>query len=782
MKRPLCIATIFYIIGILIGLYLQLSIAFLLFAWVIITIISYLTIKRRCIVVFLIILLLGTMQVKLVDMKYEEKYELIEQTSINKVKAIIVSEPQEKEYKIVYEVKIVEVENTELKKYDGTHWLLNIKKSTNVKLQSGDMIEFIGKFEIPNEARNYKGFDYKQYLKSQGIYGNITLKNETKVIENNKESINEKIFYYISSDIKNKLKSLIPEDINELCIGILIGDRKNISEEITNVFKESNLTHMLAISGAHIAYVILGVTMLLSKTEIKFRKTITILFLLFFIGITGGTPSVIRASIMAILTIIASIVQRKADIYNDLAVSAILTLMWNPYTILNIGFQLSYVGTIGIVMFNGKISRILKEKLNINEASKIDRKTKEKNIKLKEKLFIFTKKIFIYIIDLFSLTISANLAILPIMALNFHTISLTFWISNILAGPFLGFILILGYITYFISFFSNFLANVISFPLEVALRLLIQIAKICSKLPLNSIIIKRPYLFEILFYYIVIIIISYHRKIQKNLKMLFISTIIIILLIGYIICFFQNQRLRIYFVDVGQGDCTLICTPGNKTILIDGGGSENSNFDVGENTLFPYLLNRRISKIDYIMISHFDSDHIGGLFYILEHLEVKNIIISKQAEISKNYLKLKSIVEKKKINIIIAKQGNRIQIDRDIYFDILFPEEEMILENVLNNNSIVSKLVYKNFSMLFTGDIEKETESKIVKLYSDNLDILKSTILKVPHHGSNSSSTDEFLRLVQPKIALIGVGNNNLYGHPNNEVIERLKKLRSYNL
>ena len=237
-----------------------------------------------------------------------------------------------------------------------------------------------------------------------------------------------------------------------------------------------------------------------------------------------------------------------------------------------------------------------------------------------------------------------------------------------------------------------------------------------------------------------------------------------------------------YFVDVGQGDCSLICI-NNKNIIIDGGGSENSDFDVGKQVLLPYLLDRRINKIDYMIISHFDSDHIGGLFAIMEKLKVKNIFICKQGEESENYKKFKQIVKQKNIKVYVVGKGDKIEIEKDIYFDVLWPNKSNLIdENTLNNNSIVAKLNYKKFSVLFTGDIEETAENEILKTYQENLQILNSTILKVAHHGSKTSSTNELINVIKPKCVLIGVGKNNKFGHPNNDVIARFENLRRKNI
>lgn len=197
-----------------------------------------------------------------------------------------------------------------------------------------------------------------------------------------------------------------------------------------------------------------------------------------------------------------------------------------------------------------------------------------------------------------------------------------------------------------------------------------------------------------------------------------------------------------------SGDSTLIISPKGKKVLIDGGETD-------KNILIPYLLARKIKTLDYVFISHFDSDHCGGIKEILEKLKVKNLVISKQAKKSEECNQIMKIANTKKVKIIFMDAGQKLKIDKDLFFSILWPnKEELISENPLNNNSIVTKLIYGKFQMLFTGDIEEIAEKKIVEEYRKNL---KATVLKIPHHGSKSSSTQEFLEAVSPKIALIGV-------------------------
>ena len=194
---------------------------------------------------------------------------------------------------------------------------------------------------------------------------------------------------------------------------------------------------------------------------------------------------------------------------------------------------------------------------------------------------------------------------------------------------------------------------------------------------------------------------------------------------------------------------------------------------MGEKTLLPYILDRGYTKIDYIFITHFDQDHVGGILTLLEEINVGKVFIGEQFEECENYHKFINIIKQKKLEIAKIKKGDKIIID-NIIFNILFPDiENPIEENSLNNNSIVMQMKYKSITALFTGDIEEIAEEQIIK------ENIEADILKIAHHGSKTSSTQKFLEKVKPKIALIGVGENNKFGHPNIEVIKRLEKLKT---
>lgn len=690
-----------------------------------IAVIILLITKNKKIIVILICLIISIGYVSIL----ENKYSKISDMPIKEMVTII-SDIQEKEYKKVCTAKIVR---------NNKKILINIKMAQDIpSIKYGDSLYIEGEFKQPEEARNYKGYNYKQYLKTKKIIGTVELE-KVKILK----SSNGSFIHNIQKYIRDTINGTLTDEEGNLLLAILLGDKDKLSEDIQESFKTSNLSHMLAVSGAHVSYIILGLTYVLQNSIIgkKNGKIVCIFFLLAFMAITNFTPSVTRACIMAILTLFSSIIYRKSDVYTNISVAALITLIFNPYSLLDLGFQLSYGGTIGIIIF---IKRIQEKKSN--------------------------SKVINYIKQMALVSIYANIIIIPIMMYHFNTVSFTFIISNIMASPILGIIVITGFLFIIASITVKPLTRLIAIFIKPILSILIKISQICSKLPFSNILVVTPYMFNVISYYAIIL---YCIKSKKNNKCkIIICLLIVLILINFIIYIFP-QKLRIFFIDVGQGDSTLIITPDKKTVLIDGGGSDS--FDVGEKVLLPYLLDRRILKIDYVLISHFDTDHCGGILTIMEKVKVKNIIISEQAEHSENYERFKKLMIHKKIRLIEVKKGDKIKIGRYSEFKILFPTSRLLSENPLNNNSIVAQFNYNNFKMLFTGDIEKLAEQQILKAEKAEI---RADILKVAHHGSKTSSIPEFIKAVKPKIALIGVGKNNTFGHPNQQTIKNLENIK----
>ena len=789
MNRPILILAIGYIIGIIWGLYFNVSIVLF---YVLILLLYYEITKKRkrkntfkmfsikryfryikivfkIKIIFIIIIssFISNNIVKYLNLKYENLYSNIEDIQIE---GLVISNKEEKEYTNRYKIKVLEG------KYKNTN--LYIRTNKDINLEYGDKLEIKGKLEEPQSQRNYKGFDYKQYLKTLKIYGTVKVDNievKEKNYGNSIKLLSNKIFL----KIKNNIEQTYNNEISSVILGVMLGYTDNIDEELKEQFSESNISHVLAVSGMHITYIIIISKNIIEKVFGKrISYIITSFILIIYMYITGFSTSIVRAGIMGIITCMSFVFYRKSNTINNIAISSLIILINNPFTLISTSFLLTYGGTLGIIVFSNIVEKMIK------------------NIKIRNRkwkyVFIKIQRKSESIIKIISVSISAQIIIAPIMLIQFNTIGISFLITNLLLSFVIGIIVMGGFLQILVSFVYIKLGKVIASLISIPTYCLILISKIGTKIPLGNFKVITPNLIQVIMYYIIIYILIYLYKLfhSKKLNSTQIRIINIIHVIKYkikpyrnrikyiiiIICFiymclgFFQRDLKIHFIDVGQGDSTLIITPNNKKILIDGGGSEN--YEIGKNILIPYLLDRKVNKLDYILISHFDQDHVGGILELLEEIKVEKIIISKQIQVTEQYIKLLEIAQNKKIKILQVQIGDKIKIENNLTIDILFPDVEQITENAINNNSIVAKITYKNFKMLFTGDIEEIAEKELIKLYKNNE--LNVDILKVAHHGSKTSTTKEFLDLVSPKIALIGVGENNKFGHPNKEVLERL--------
>lgn len=625
MNKPIFIIVIGYIIGIIWGLYCKMSIASLYFFLVIIYIIinrSYqrrkfkiFSIKRyfryiklffkvKVILLIIISSMISNIVVKYQNYQYETKFKEVQDL---KVQALIISNVTEKEYYNRYKVKVCNGEFKNIRLY------INVKK--DVELEYGDKIEVVGQFIEPQTQRNYRGFDYKEYLKTQKIYGTAKVKN-VKILEktqgNKLMQMANKIFLKIEDNIQKTYSNrFIP-----IIQGIILGDTRNIDEETKDAFSDSNISHVLAVSGMHISYIILLAT---SSTKIigkRKSKIFASMLLVVYMLITGFSISVVRACIMGILACMAFVLYRKSDILNNISIAMLIILINNPYNIKSISFLLTFGGTLGIVYFKPTVEKAIKS-------------IKIRNRKWKY-LFIKIQQKSENIISILAVSISAQIVIAPIMAMYFNKISIGFLLTNFLLSYIIGIVVIGGFIQSIVAMFSIKLGAMLAQIIEIPLYGIILI----SKINFGNFTVTTPQVYQIILYYIIIFIIKYLYQIfnskkitvtQKRVKNIlylikyksrtYSSKLIAILLIIVLICVIIAQipkESEIHFIDVGQGDSTLIITSSNKKVLIDGGGS--GTYDVGENILIPYLLDRGIKRLDYVIVSHTDFDHISRYF------------------------------------------------------------------------------------------------------------------------------------------------------------------------
>ena len=556
------------------------------------------------------------------------------------------------------------------------------------ELKKGTVINLSGEFNLPDLARNTGGFNYRRYLNSQKIYGVIRAKN---YYVSNLAKFN--LIYYIQDEISKSFARLFPKNEMGLIIGMMIGETKDISEDVLENFKTTGITHLIAVSGSNVVYVVVLVQFLFKKFFGK-RATyfISIFFLILFMLISGASASVCRATLMIILSICADIFFLKSDTFSNILTSAFILILLNPLVIYDVGFILSFGGTLGIVLLSKDFTKFFKKLGKLNET--------------------------------LSVTCSAQLILAPIMMYYFNTFSILSIVTNIIVVPISGSITILGFAVFIISKISFPIAKLIANSLYVLATFTIWVANIFSKIPFSLIRTITPNVLEIFLFYLVVFYFANLKvrgkkyrfigeaqnnetkvtKILANIRLIWVIAFIVVFAFSEIFYYrFPRNYLDIRGIDVGQGDSVLIETDSRKFILIDGGGSEN--YDVGENILLPYLLDRRVLNIDTIFSSHSDADHLNGIITALENMHVNNVVIGKGAL---GYEKLYQIAESKNVKVIEVQKGDILEIE-NLVFEVLSPSIEMDNSNV-NDYSLVFKLIYGEKSMLFTGDISSAAE------------------------------------------------------------------------
>lgn len=625
-QRPILVAVIGYMIGILWGLYFRFSIV-LCYILILATYYSLkkffkfqkehhfkllsfrrysrylkLVINTKVIFIFVIFSIISNGIVLFQNDRYDNFYRNGENVEIT---GVVVSQKIEKSYYNLYQIKVLNSKSLNL--------YIQVSKK-NKELEYGDQVKLQGVYQKPSKQRNHGGYDDSQYLKTLKIAGRVKV-NQVEVIAKKQQNIILQYANRISLKSKEKIETIFGEEMASILKGLLLGETGDIEEEVKENFQIANISHVLAISGMHIGYLILGLQVLLKKKiGTKKTKIVTIIILIFYTFMTGFSPSIVRAVVMGIITIGGGLANRKSDVWNSLAISLLGILFYNPFLILNVGLQLSYLGTIGIILFQPTILKIfevnpLKKRLKSNRKSKVLEKGKE----------------------IVTVSLSAQIMILPILLYHFNILGVYFLVTNLLVSLVIGSIIIMGFFCVILSFIFISIAKLLAIPLGTGLTFLNLISKF-SELPFSKIYMPTPSWVTISLYAIGILIGNQICRIyqsttltltqkrvkniialfryqfrQKKKKCLVGMTMILLVLVSI---HFIPKDLKIYFVDVGQGDCTLIVTPQNKTILIDGGGSLTDSFDVGKKTLIPYLLDRGFASIDYVFISHFDQDHV----------------------------------------------------------------------------------------------------------------------------------------------------------------------------
>lgn len=701
--------------------------------------------------------LLGSLEFLIIDNVQLRSFAEYEGSEVA-IRGYIASEPDLKDSKVSYIVEAAGIRQgygDEFKPIRGKILLTTLVNAEDTILDYGRELIFEGQLTQPQGVRNPGGFNYRRYLAQKGVGASIFAYPYTIETWDRKSRFSLiRAGMNIRDRIVHVIDNSLPHQQAGLLNGMLIGYREGLSDEVQEAFSNAGLTHIMAVSGANVAFLILPLSFLLKLLGIgkKLSKLVIIAFLILFVFVTGFEPSVLRAVLMAGVILLSEVLYKKPDTYAAIAFSCILLLVISPCMLFNIGFQLSYAATLGIVMLYKNIKKLITCKFVPNKVAEI-----------------------------IGGTLAAQLGVLPITLIHFNKLSLISIIPNILVAPILGLITILGMLMAILGQFSLYLSTLIGYLNNIFLSAVLYVTKWSSGVSFAAITTVTPSLIMGAAYYVVIWFLFWYKPLKGiSLKLRHGAAVLSIIAVFFLTGTLKPAYMEVTFLDVGQGDCAFIRTYTGKTVLIDGGGSTNPNniSKVGERVVIPFLLDSGICSLDAVIATHPHSDHIQGLGDVLKGLGTKRLIIP-SIENDAGFEELLSTAGSKNIPVTRCSEGDRIRLDDRTVMQVLNPPGNWPGdEESFNNASLVLKLSYGHTSILFTGDVEAEVEERIVSSGTeDDIDVslLDVDVLKVAHHGSAYSSGKAFLDAVDPQAAIISVGRNN-FGHPSEKVLNLLKE------
>lgn len=675
-------------------------------------------------------------------------------------------------------LKGVEVENGE-KSVSVKRIFVNTEKIPNVKI--GNIIKVRGKLRQFEEAANKGNFDSKKYYLSLGFYGKIEA-GTIEVINSDYSGIRQEL-YEMRMEIIERLEKLcsdnkgifsIINNKNGIIGAIILGDKTDLDSDIKELYSVSGIAHILAISGLHISFIGMAIYRLLRRRfRFLFSAAVSIPVVLSFGIMSGFGISTIRAIIMFILKIIGEVLGRKYDAITAISLAGLVLLVQNPFVVCNSGFQMSFGAIIAIVL----ILPIIEEILNTDNK----------------------------IIKVLSANFTISLVMNPILAWNYYELPTFSFLLNIVVVPLMSVVIVSSIVGIFCSCIMFGFGKIVIFPGCGILELYTFLCNIINKSSVASIVVGQPKVTIIIVYYAILLVVLFglknirtkytraekerniikketglvlekkakkERRIKGQNVKLRLACIVGFLLLNCLIYYIPNPGFYITFINVGQGDGILIHGDNGTKVMVDGGST--SEKQVAKNCIVPYLKAEGIGTIDYSIITHTDKDHISGILEILENnnsnrIRIKNLVMPDINMKDDTYNELIEKAKLKKINVLYIKKGDTLSLGKT-KIKCIYPETTTTASDK-NDYCTVLSVKNKTSKILLTGDISKEIEEKIKDDIEENY-----TVLKVAHHGSNYSSSEKFLKKVNPKYSIISVGKNNSYGHPGNETMERLRK------
>ena len=663
---------------------------------------------------------------------------------------------------------------------EGKEWL--------PKTVVGNKIRVFGTFFTFQPASNPGQFDAYEYYSQKGLYAEVSAL-RINVLDGSKNKLVHGMFL-LNQSLKESISSLFTPEKAGVLVAMILGDKDLLSEEMEALYRQNGISHILAISGLHISMLCMGLFGALRKLTVPPRVAMAVstAFLCFYILFTGASTSSLRAGIMCLVMFGAVLFRRSYDLLSSLSLAAILVTALRPAELTSAGFLLSFGAVLGVALAKEIEYGLWSENAGQDKAEK----------RPWWSLFLYGGMI--------------QCMTLPVSLWFFYELSPYGILLNLVVIPLVSFILGGGILSAILGTVFLEAARFSAGGTHLLLEFYEWLCNMTQKLPFSFLLLGRPRVWQVAVYYVVFVLMlqfffwkikniargqqlegterTSGKENKKQKESLFKSFFIGILCAVVILFLPGRQGAELLFLDVSQGDGVLITTESGTVILSDCGSSDSSM--VGEYRLSPVLKQRGNCLIDMAVVSHLDSDHMSGIQELLEAMPVyhgelqfaacyegvvglKELVLPLVKEKSEAYLLLEALALQKNVAVRYLQAGEKLYQEEELLIECIFPQSAKKSEN---DTSLVLLVQTPSMLVWMMGDAGLSPEKEIMKkLSAVNMEALredKTVLLKVGHHGSKTSSGEEFLDFLQPDVAVISCGYRNTYGHPHKEVVDRL--------
>jgi len=685
--------------------------------------------------------------------------------------------------------------------------LLSLKDPAPRDFVYGDLLRFRARLRVPSSFHNPGGFDAERHLRLQGIRLRASLADPSAVILIRKDTGNPARAGLESfrEGLKRFIYGHAPSPEREVIQSVILGDAKEIPESVTEDFNRTGTSHIIAISGFNIG-IIAAFFFFLFRAALSRSETILLAFpvrplamalavvpVVAFTLVAGAGISVLRAAIMVLALMAALLIGRERDLYNVLALAAMVILMVSPGSLFDVSFQLSFAAVASLLFIAPRLALWIPrpDPDKGPPAARLFRKA------------LHQAALFVVV------TLAATLGTLPLVAFHFNRISLIALAANLLVVPILGLLAIpLCTLLILAWLFSNGLASVLTSAAALLVKVSLDLLSSLASLPWASLYVPTPGILQLAVFYILLVasvlcieVLAERRGRgtrdttdgrEERSKRPFApfawiaGACVLFLVVQSTYLLLTDRRpgtLRVTAVDVGQGSATLLRLPRGSRVLVDGGGVHGiSRFDTGEQVLAPFLWHERILRIDAVVLSHPHPDHMGGIPFVLKNFRVGEFWTTAEAASSPEFQPLRRILEDRGIALRTVNNASEPIFLDGVRFEFLHPSPRSPKSAAgvtdygdANDSSLVLRLTMGEVGMLLPGDISGRVEEELARSGRD----LSASILLAPHHGARTSGTLPFLQSIAPKVVIASAGRDNLFGHPHPDLLARCRAVGS---